>query len=34
MTYELITPEIAEEMLEHNNLENRKISRGTVEAYV
>lgn len=32
MTYELITPEIAQELLE-TNTENRKISRGTVEAY-
>lgn len=32
MNYELITPEIAQELLE-TNTENRKISRGTVEAY-
>ncbi len=33
MSYELITPEIAAAMLETNN-ENRKISKGTVEAYM
>ena len=33
MTYEYITPEIAETMLE-SNTNNRKISNGTVQAYV
>ena len=32
MSYELITPEIANSLLE-TNTENRKISKGTVEAY-
>ena len=33
MNYELITPEIAESLLESSNFENRKISKGTVTAY-
>jgi len=33
MSYELITPEIAANLLETNS-ENRKISKGTVEAYM
>lgn len=33
MEYELITPEIAASILENNNPNNRKISRGTVQAY-
>ena len=32
MTYEFITPEIAQALLE-TNTENRKLSRGTVQAY-
>ena len=33
MTYELITPEMASGLLESNN-ENRKLSKGTVQAYM
>jgi len=33
MSYELITPEVAESMLEKNATNNRRISRGTVEVY-
>ena len=33
MTYEFITPEEAANLLETNNDENRKISKGTVQAY-
>ena len=33
MTYELITPEIASNLLE-TNTQNRNISKGTVAAYV
>lgn len=33
MTYEFITPEIASNLLETNS-NNRKLSKGTVQAYV
>ena len=33
MSYEFISPEMAADLLETNN-ENRKISKGTVQAYV